>query len=62
LKPALFQSRNIKIKGFKPKNQEEYEALLENIKDLALKSLSWILIFLMQPILPSKTSIIMMIF
>jgi hypothetical protein len=57
-----FKAEISKLKDSKPKNKEEYEALLENVKDLALKSLSWILIFRMQRILPSKTSTTMMIF
>ncbi|SDJ72714.1 endopeptidase La [Chryseobacterium jejuense] len=32
-----FRAEITKLKDTKPKNQEEYEALLENIKDLALK-------------------------
>ncbi|WP_347218773.1 endopeptidase La [Chryseobacterium sp.] len=32
-----FKAEITKLKDTKPKNQEEYEALLENIKDLALK-------------------------
>ncbi|WP_292010678.1 endopeptidase La [Chryseobacterium sp.] len=32
-----FKAEITKLKDVKPKNQEEYEALLENIKDLALK-------------------------
>lgn len=32
-----FKAEITKLKDSKPKNQEEYEALLENIKDLALK-------------------------
>jgi hypothetical protein len=37
-----FKAEISKLKDSKPKNKEEYEALLENVKDLALKSLSWI--------------------
>jgi ATP-dependent Lon protease len=37
LKQPYFKAEISKLKDSKPKNKEEYEALLENIKDLALK-------------------------
>jgi ATP-dependent Lon protease len=37
LKQPYFKAEISKLKDSKPKNKEEYEALLENVKDLALK-------------------------
>lgn len=36
-KQPYFKAEILKLKDSKPKNKEEYEALLENVKDLALK-------------------------
>jgi ATP-dependent Lon protease len=47
-----FKAEISKLKDSKPKNKEEYEALLENVKDLALKIIELDPTFRMLRILP----------